>query len=284
MAVDEESAEIRALKGEIKRLRERLNRLTPSLAVMLRRRGFAIHKKEPPDDLLIPGKQYLDNYYEMLRKYSFRLFLRDVIKHQPLFTLPQVTRYSTKEVTADYIHYLVSIGLVKPEGGSFRLLTGPFRSFGATLEWFVAEIFRREFSAEAIWGVKIKHRAIGGDYDLLSRIEGAIIYMEIKSSPPKQIYQNEITAFFDRVGDLMPEIAIFFMDTELRMKDKLVPMFEEELKSRYADPPEVRRMERELFEVAGDGLKMPKIFIINAKDSIVTNIERVLARHFRGGT
>jgi hypothetical protein len=283
MEAREESEEIRALRKEVKRLRERLNRLSPSLSVILRRRGISIYKKEPSDDLLVPGKQFIDGYYEMLRKYSFRLFLRDIIKNQPLFSLAQVTRYATKEVTAEYIRHLIDIGIVRPEGDSYRLLKGPIRSFGTTLEWFVAEIFRKDFSAEAVWGVKIRHRVVGGDYDLLSTIEGFVLYMEIKSSPPRQVFQSEISAFFDRVGDLMPEISIFFMDTELRMKDKIVPMFEQELKDRFREPPTVRRMERELFEIACDGIKLPKMFIINAKDSIVANIERVLTRHFRGG-
>jgi hypothetical protein len=73
------------------------------------------------------------------------------------------------------------------------------------------------------------------------------------------------------------------MDTELRMKDKIVPMFEEELKKRYENPPEVRRMEKELFEVSAQGTKGPPMFIINAKDSVVANIEKVLALHFREG-
>jgi hypothetical protein len=116
---------------------------------------------------------------------------------------------------------------------------------------------------------------VGGDYDLIAKVDGAILYMEIKSSPPKQIYLNEISAFYDRVFDLSPEISIFFVDTELRMKDKIVPMFDEELKKRYVDPPKVVRMEKELFQT-GD-----KIFIINAKDSIAANMEKVLSRYFR---
>ena len=86
MAVNE-GYEILILREEIKRLREQLNRLTPLLSVMLRRRGFNIYKKEPPADLIVPENQFIDIYYEMLKKYSFRLFLRDVIKSQPLFTL-----------------------------------------------------------------------------------------------------------------------------------------------------------------------------------------------------
>ena len=138
MAPAEECDNIRVLKEEIKRLRELLNRLTPSLSVMLRRRGFSIYKKEPPVDLILPDKKFIDGYYEMLKRYSFRLFIRDVIKHQPVFTHGQVTRYATKEVTAEYVRYLASIGMLRPEGETFSLRSGPIKSFGSTLEWFVA--------------------------------------------------------------------------------------------------------------------------------------------------
>jgi hypothetical protein len=105
--------------------------------------------------------------------------------------------------------------------------------------------------------------------------------MEVKSSPPKQIYQTEIRTFLDRICDLRPEIAVFFVDTELRMKDKIVPMFEEEMSRRFVPPPEVRRMERELFEVSEQVCESSRVFIINAKDSIIQNIERVLIEYFR---
>lgn len=279
LTANEKDLEISLLKEEIKRLRKRLNELTPTLNVLLKRRGFKIYKKEPSEDLLIPEKPFIDEYYEMLSKYSFRLFLRDVIKHQPLFSAQDVTRYSTKEVTDQYISFMIKIGLVEKVKENYRLKKTPIKSFGETLEWFVAEIFKREFASEVVWGVKIKRPGVGGDYDLLAKIDGSILYMEIKSSPPKQIYQNEISAFFDRIFDLVPEIAIFFLDTELRMKDKIVPMFEEEFSKRFESSPEITRMYKELFEVSID---KPKIFIINAKDSIKNNIERVLAKFFRG--
>jgi len=179
------------------------------------------------------------------------------------------------EVTKGYLEYLVEIGLVEKLSDGFRLLPGPIKSFGETLEWFLAEIFKVEFSTEAIWGIRFKRPLVGGDYDLIAKVDGSILCMEIKSSPPKQIYQQEISAFFDRVSDLLPEISIFFVDTELRMKDKIVPMFEEELKKRHANPPKVLRMEKELFQI------LDRIFIINSKDSITANIEKVLSRYFR---
>jgi len=269
------SDEAESLREEIKRLRKSLSELTPSLDVLLKRRGFRIYKKEPSDDLLLPAEQFIEGFYEMMQKYSFRLFLRDVIKRQRSFDIRNVTWYATSEVTEGYVGYLKDVGLVEKVSDGFRLTLGSIKSFGETLEWFVAEIFKREFATEAIWGIRFKRPLVGGDYDLISKVDGAILYMEIKSSPPKQIYQNEISAFFDRVADLSPEISIFFVDTELRMKDKIVFMFDEELKQRYAEPPKVLRMEKELFQIRD------KIFIINAKDNIAANIEKVLSRYFR---
>lgn len=267
--------EIDKLHEDIKRLRAALSLATADLSMMLRLRGFRIHSMEPQDDLLIPSDKYHDKFYETLKKYSFRLFLRDVIKNQEHFTKHEVTRYATSEVTGDYIDYLLGIGLIEKVNRAYRLSKRPIKSFGATLEWFVAETFRREFMAETIWGVEFKGQKIGGDYDVISSIEGNILYMEVKSSPPKQVYDTEIEGFLDRLDDLNPSISIFFMDTELRMKDKIVPMFEVELRKRFQSPPVVSRMEMELFQIS------ERIYIINAKYTLAGNIEKVLSHYFR---
>jgi len=272
---DKPSDDTKSLHEEIKRLRKSLSELTPSLEVLLKRRGFRIYKKEPSEDLLLPDSRFRVGFYEMMKKYSFRLFLRDVIKHQNFFRLEDVTRFATSAVTQDYLEYITDIELVERVSDGYKLSRAPIKSFGETLEWFVSEVFHKEFATEAIWGIRFKRPGVGGDYDLISKIDGIILYMEIKSSPPKQIYQNEISAFFDRANDFSPEISMFFVDTELRMKDKIVLMFEEELKKRYPEPPKVTRMEKELFQI------LDKIFIINAKDSIAANIEKVLSWYFR---
>ncbi len=266
--------EISYLKKEVKRLRESLNLLTPRIDIILKRRGFQIYKKEPSEDLLVPGLEFLNEYYKRLHKYSFRLFLRDVIKHQDSFTLDRVARYATGDVTQDYLQYIVSIGLAVKQANGYELIRH-IKSFGETLEWYIAEIFKREFGAEAIWGVKFKRPNIGGDYDVIAKFNGSLFYCEVKSSPPKQIYDSEISAFLDRVSDLSPEISVFLMDTELRMTDKIVPMFENELKKRAAGTVEIMRMEKELFQV------LDRIFVINSKESIVRNIEAVLNWYFR---
>ena len=264
------------LEQELSRLRQRLNIISSPLEVLLKRRGFRIFLQEPAGDLLIPSKRHLGVFYEMMGKYSFRLFLRDVIKHQAFFTPGMVARYATADVTAQYIRYLLSIRLITGKDNGYAVAGKHVRSFGETLEWYVSEIFRREFSAESVWGVRFKGRRTGGDYDVIAKLDCVLCYAEVKSSPPKQIYDSEIAAFLDRFDDLAPEVAIFLMDTELRMKDKIVPMFEAELAKRGKGDIPVERMEKELFHIGR------RIYIINAKDSITGNLQNVLSRYFRG--
>lgn len=270
-------AELRTLRGEVRRLRRKLRVLTPPLAVLLRRRGFTVHKKEPVADLLVPDAQYVDGYYRLLHKYSFRLFLRDAIQQQDRFTVELLTRYSAARTVRAYIGHLVDMGMASPAAGGFRLTDRPVLSFGPTLEWYVAELLKREFGAEVCWGVTFRGSRAGGDYDVLAKLDGSVFYVEVKSSPPKQIYDREISAFLDRVGDLGPEIAVFLMDTELRMKDKIVPLFEQALAKRADEPPAVVRIERELFQA------QDRIFIVNAKESIAANIAAIVSRYVRSG-
>jgi hypothetical protein len=266
--------EIKTLKAEIRRLRKELSELGPSLEFLLKRRGFTIYKNEPSEDLVLPEKRYVNTYYEKLKKYSFRLFLRDVIKYQNYFTLDKVTKFTTQEVSSQFTGYLLKRGIIEPYRKGYRLKKRPIKSFGETLEWFIARLISKDFQTETTWGIKFKRPKVGGDYDLIAKIDSSILYMEIKSSPPKQIYDREIKAFFDRLEDLSPEISVFFVDTELRMKDKIVPMFEYELKRRYRKSLSVERIVKELFHIN------KKIFIINSKVSISTNIGTILSFAF----
>jgi hypothetical protein len=268
---DNEAEELEFLRGEVRRLRSQLDRLTPSLSLMLKRRGFTVFKKEPSADLLVPAPQFLDSFYSKLHKYSFRLLLRDIIKRQDRFTLESLTRYSTVRVVRSYLNYLQEIKMIREGAAGYTLMRGPVASFGPTLEWYVAELLRRELGAEVLWDVKFRRRSVGGDYDVLAKLGGSLLYAEVKSSPPKQVTDSEIAAFLDRVEDLAPELSLFLMDTELRMKDKVVPMFEAAFSARRSGL-QVSRVERELFTI-GD-----RIYIANAKESIGRNIEKVVAR------
>ncbi|MGH7361169.1 MAG: hypothetical protein ACREJI_06110, partial [Candidatus Methylomirabilales bacterium] len=103
----------------------------------------------------------------------------------------------------------------------------------------------------------------------------------VKSSPPKHIEGEEVAAFLTRVHELMPNLAIFLVDTELRMQDKLVGLFEEALarrrdagRARPRRPPAVTRLLNEAFVLEGS------VFLTNTRPSLVQALGTCLRAHF----
>ena len=292
MEIQEILREIRSLKRRVQRLTQEIESIQAVFVEdpfpverMLKMRGIKVFRMNPTDRLFFPP--YLSpfqksRFYEMMKKYSFRLVLRDMIKYQDRFRIQDLTRYCSPKVVQAYCNLLCEIGIILKTGrGTYRTSVSPLYSFGPTLEWYIAEIFKREFASPAIYGVSVKQTPSGGDYDVVASWNGRLVYIEVKSSPPKGIESSEVTTFFSRIGDLLPEVAFLFNDTQLRMKDKLVVMVEEELEKRYGKESKrlypVQRLVAELFHVQN------RIFIVNSKKDIVENFQICLKRHLRYG-
>lgn len=272
---------IQRIQEELESLKEMVLGENLDLQEMIQRRGLEIHEKNPRDNLLFPPDFPLQKQikvYQLLRHYSFRLFIRDLIRKKDYFKIPELTHYCSEETAREYISQLKDLGIVEDVSkDSYRLAHGPIFSFGGTLEWFVAEIYKREFMSPAIYGVRFKGSPFGGDYDVIALFEGNLVYTEVKSSPPRGIEQDEVRSFFGRLNDLLPNIAIFFVDTELRMKDKVVPMFEETMKELWGRKKAMdnapARLYQEIFHVGN------RLFITNSKRDLVANVRRCL-RHY----
>lgn len=239
---------------------------------MLRRRGFEVILSNPTQYLLFPpglDEAFEDELYLMLRKYSFRIFAREVIKRKRSFRAGELLKYSTLEWVEKYLSFLFNLGVIERSGeGEFRLKSEAVFSFGDTLEWFVAKVFEKEFSSPALWGVRLAGASAGGDYDVVASVEGRLVYVELKSSPPKNIEEADVAAFMNRVLALKPSLAIFMEDTRLRMKDKIIPFFDTVLGER-----ELRRLEGETFSAGG------RLFVTNSAPSLVANLGLCLREH-----
>jgi len=277
------------LKTKIDALTSRLERIEARQAAqgfselkgMLRRRGLDIFRFNPQGHLLLPSfrtEEAQARFYDLFKKYSFRLFLREVLSRGGPFRVADVVRYSSLKTGRKYLRALTELGLVERLAGEdCRLLELPPVSLGPTLEWFMAEVFRKEFSCPALYGLRCKGTRFGGDFDVVSAMESRLIYMEVKSSPPKNIEGAEVHEFFARLEDLQPHLAFFFVDTELRLKDKIVPLFEAE--GGAAGPPipdDAGRAEK-----IGDEIFFlkPALYLLGSKRSIAGNME-VCFRHF----
>ncbi len=242
----------------------------------LRRRGLFWEGERDPTPLLVPDGVARDRHYDLLGHYSYRLFLRDVLKQRDDLRPARLRRYVGPPVATRYLRFLLDAGLVQRSGrGVYRLGDDRIVSFGGTLEWYVAQLLAREFECASAHGLRIAHAAHGGDYDVIACTEGEVLYVETKSAPPRQIVQAEVGAFLDRIDTLRPDLALFLADTTLRMRDKLVPLFAAET-ARRGLAWEATRLERELWRVG------PEVYLLNADPDLRRNLGACLAAHFRG--
>jgi len=272
--------ELIGLKKEVKWLQKSIGKLESELLdgeAFLQRaiktRGMKIHRRNPDGDIFIPlgaSPEEQASFYQLLRRYSFRLFLRDLIMKKDSFCAEELSRYCSLNTAKRYISFLLKHKVIATIGEeTFQLLNRSICSFGPTLEWFIAQMFQREFTSPSFYGVRFKDTTSGGDYDVISLWEGRMVYVEIKSSPPRGIERSEIGSFFARIADLLPDIAFLFNDTQLRMKDKIVLMFEEELYQRYGEKGKdsfpIQRLVDELFQINH------RIYIVNSRKDAVAN-------------
>jgi hypothetical protein len=248
----------------------------------LKGRGLRVHRQKRQEKLLIPpdlSPPLTTEFYEKMKRYSFRLFLRDLVRTGDSFCSSDLTRYCSSRVAEEYIGFLsMTATVTRLKGNRYRINRPGISSFGPTLEWFVAELFQREFACPATFGVHFKETDSGGDYDVLVLWENRLVYVEVKSSPPKSIEDSEIQAFFSRLHDLIPDLAFFFNDTHLRMKDKVIQVFTKEMGRASSGMVSSRGPEKVSDEIyAVDHW----IYILNSKRDIVKNFGICLRDHLQ---
>ena len=244
---------------------------------MLVRRGLDPRLSRPdlPFDPALPV-EHLDALASRLNHYAFRLFLRGAILAGPAGFLPaETTRYLAADAARAMAEECVALGLAerRPEG-RYRLRVRA-RSFGGTLEWWLARELSSRLGLEAEIGVRTGAPGVGGDLDLVATAEGKLLYLELKSGPPKHLTDAEVGAFLRRLDVVRPDVALFVIDTALRLADKVLPMFERAFVARGAPPPVPRRLVRETWALT------PHVFVGSAKESLVDNACRAIAEGLR---
>ena len=237
---------------------------------LLWQHGFPVISHDGREQLIFPpdiASSSLGYFYRMMRRYSFRLFMRDLIQIPEGDQPGALARYCSLRTVKSYLGILAEMGIVSFTNKGYRLLR-KVPSFGRTLEWYVCEILRREFLSPALFNVKLQNTKFGGDYDVISTLAGHLVYVEVKSSPPRGVEHPAVEAFLGRLRDLEPSIAILFVDTELRMRDKLVPLLAQGLEREGKSGPDwaVLRLLNEIFHVRHS------IYVINSRKGVYSNL------------
>ncbi|HVO19242.1 MAG TPA: hypothetical protein VMU15_08300 [Anaeromyxobacter sp.] len=234
----------------------------PEPIAMLVRRGLSPRPGTP--DLPFPSdlpRAALDRLSERLGHYAFRLFLRGAILAAGPFRPADATRYLSAAAARAMALELVGLGLAEAAGRGRIRLVHPARSFGGVLEWWVGRQLAGRLVAEVETGVRTGERGVGGDLDVVAAIEGKLVYLELKSSPPKHVSRQVLRAFLARTEALRPHLAILAVDTALRLRDKVLP----DLVGLLPDASPVR-LQRENYRLA------PGRYAVNARQDLVENI------------
>jgi hypothetical protein len=246
---------------------------------MLRRRGYR-PRPWPPDLPFPPGlsEESVEAFARRLDHYAFRLFLRGALGQRGGFQPSRATRYVDGDTARGMAETLVALGLAEPAGrGRFRLLH-PARSFGGTLEWYLARELRHRLGFDTAAGLRFSAPGVGGDLDVVAAAEGRLVLLEVKSSPPRQLEEAEVGAFFDRLDALRPDLALFVVDTALRLGDKVVPLLSSELARGGGTSSRPRRLRREIWAIA------PRLLAVGAKGGLLTSVEQAVAFGLRART
>jgi len=244
---------------------------------MLVRRGFRPSQAK----LDVPFSENLEEttaerLAKQLRHYAFRLFLRGAIQKAQGFAPVEATQYLEAAQAQACAESLVDLGLAERlQRGRYRLLR-PAKSFGGTLEWYVAREIHWRLGFDVASGVRLHARGVGGDLDVVAAAEGKLVYVELKSSPPKNLSTGEVAAFFERVWLLRPDLSLFVVDTALRLSDKVLPMLTAELEQRRGETrPVPHRIIREIWAIT------PRLYAVNGRPDLVANIARAIAEGLR---
>lgn len=272
--VERLKAGLSQVREEMRALRQEQGRQVHPVEAILGQRGLPILSHGDQSQILFPphfSLTQLERFYGLMRRYSFRLFLRDLIQFPEGESLEPLSRYCSLPTVQSYLQSLEQLDLVEiqPNRG-YRLKRRGISSFGPTLEWYVCEIFRREFLAPALFNLRLKQTLSGGDYDVIGIVAGYLVYVEVKSSPPRGVERPAVSAFLQRIGDLQPHMSIFLVDTELRMQDKMVPLFMESFEKEDRNPENwrVERLVHEIFHIRH------AIYLINSRKGMYSNLRR----------
>lgn len=241
---------------------------------MLVRRGLAPRPVKPdlpwPEDL---DEETAARLSERLGHYAFRLFLRGAILLGPgPFAPARATRFLSSAQGRAMAEDLVALGLAAPAPRSRFVLVHRAHTFGPALEWWIARELRERLLLDVAYGIRSGAPGVGGDLDVVAAGEGKLVYVELKSSPPKHLTGVEVAAFLRRVDALRPDVAVFAMDTALRLGDKVLPMFAGALGEGAARP---RRVIRDTWALT------PHLYVANARQDLVENLCRAIAEGFK---
>jgi hypothetical protein len=125
----------------------------------------------------------------------------------------------------------------------------------------------------------------GGDYDVLAWLEPSMVYIECKTSDPRNITTEQIRHFMIRSIALAPDVAILLVDTDDSVEEvvttKVESVIRRAMKREVPDPDDTYPPDLTVSSYPGihSVFVYPTVYVTGPKPSIETQIARCL-KHF----
>ncbi|MGK5441798.1 hypothetical protein ACSNN7_08240 [Micromonospora sp. URMC 105] len=143
-----------------------------------------------------------DILYHQMSKDLFRKALRDMAFGK------EYVEGGNADAVNGYLTLCQSIGTRR--GRRFQLTQGLYAN---TFEWYISELFIREFAARASgFGIRLKDADPGDEFDCIALIDGGLIFVECKTG--KGSLYPEVSKFIRRDREVMAAYSFFLYDRE----------------------------------------------------------------------
>jgi len=259
-----------------------MSNIEDEVKISLWRRGYLVMESSPIERVIFPKEDiFFEDYYQKLFHYRFRRLLSDIlqIKSEEKIDLNLLlTRWKWEEIE-EFWNFLLKCDIISCKDGIY-FFNYPFvDNFGETLEWFIAELLKREFLIPVMWGIKLKEVKGGGDFDILGLLEGKFMYIECKTSPPNNVRLRDLWEFLRRREVLKPKVTIFFIDTTLKVERNIIDNISSLFSRRFSFKEElkVEKLKEGIYSLNNS------LYIMQSKGDLVRNFQ-IIFRNFLDGS
>jgi hypothetical protein len=154
-------------------------------------------------------------FYDLFGQNTFRKLLGHIYTHSPCPRSELELECSNATILDEHLEFMRNQELAEEvDGGRWQKATRyqHVDNIGRTLEWYVAEWFKRELAAPARYGVHVDDLADGGDLEVVAFVNTLRVWVECKSG--HDTTNDQLRLFLQRTRDFSPDMAVLLIDTD----------------------------------------------------------------------
>jgi hypothetical protein len=231
--------------------------MASTFAQLFKQRGHEVTKEGSESDILLPvtqDKAVIDAFrtilYGLMRNDNIRKALRD-------------WAYDNSSVGGSSIQSIQSYVDLCRKFGNWKNNTAQAKQqrYAATFEWYISELLKREFGAQAsAFGVRLKDVDPDDEFDCIALLDGGVAFVECKTG--KGELYGEISKFLRRDTELCASHSFFIFDRDYTFEkgrdDTPKLTYEQAAKLGIGSMSKISAAKQHFFEIHGPQIYTPR--------------------------